>query len=359
MANEMMGPMDGDWMKYLQSNQFQTGLMNMLAASQPQYAVGSIPRQTGMGDVGLATAQGMQQGRQQDARAQFADVVKNKGFAGLMDDPQAMGLMAEFDPDTFAKGLMAHQAALAKAKYGSGTAPMQNYAAREKLVDQYGEGSPEVRQFDTYVRANPWINLGGSMALPNVQNPSQPTANIPKTPPPEQMPGFKGAQAEAAALGTGRGEERAETEKLGADAGKIVDLTKGVEDIIQKSTGSGLGTMVDSLGRFFCQATEGAVAGATLKTLQASLLRFVPRMEGPQSDFDRKSYEEAIGKLGDTTLTREERIASLNEVRKLAQKYQFYGDVFVPGAGTTGKYAPTQQKKAGGTSSTGVPWSIK
>lgn len=113
MANELMG--NPDWMKYLQSNQFQTGLMNMLSASQPQYAVGSIPRQVGMGDVGLATTQGMQRGRQLDLRNQFAQRAPQVGYAGLMDDPQMVGLMAEMSPDLIVKQATALQAAKAKA----------------------------------------------------------------------------------------------------------------------------------------------------------------------------------------------------------------------------------------------------
>jgi hypothetical protein len=115
MANEMMGPMSGGWSDYLRSNQFQYGLLNALRAAQPQYAVGRIPEQSGMADVGIAALQGMQSGRQQDLRSAFSQRAQQTGYAGLMDDPQMIGIMSEMSPDLIVKQATALQAAKAKA----------------------------------------------------------------------------------------------------------------------------------------------------------------------------------------------------------------------------------------------------
>lgn len=43
----------------------------------------------------------------------------------------------------------------------SGTAPMQNYAERQRLVEKFGESSQQVKTFDAYVRAPSYQTIGG------------------------------------------------------------------------------------------------------------------------------------------------------------------------------------------------------
>lgn len=113
MANEMMGQMSP--LDFLRSNQFQYGLMNTLAAAQPQYAIGQIPHQVGPGEIGLATLGGMQQGRQLDLRNMLAKRAQQTGYLGLMDDPQAISMMGEMSPEIIIRQATALQAARAKA----------------------------------------------------------------------------------------------------------------------------------------------------------------------------------------------------------------------------------------------------
>lgn len=61
----------------------------------------------------------------------------------------------------------------------------------------------------TMKRSNPYQNFGGFMALPNQAAPGQFQAVVEKTPPPEQMPGFKGAQAYQTAAGGVQGTQQA------------------------------------------------------------------------------------------------------------------------------------------------------
>ena len=110
--------------------------------------------------------------------------------------PEAQPLVGAMGPE---KG------ALAALKFGfpqmDPTAPMQNFAHRTQLIKKFGETSPEVNRFDSYVRSNPWLNLGGEMVLPNPSQPGIVAGVLPKSVPPEQQPGLKGAQAEAKGLG--------------------------------------------------------------------------------------------------------------------------------------------------------------
>lgn len=335
-------------------NELLFGLGGYLDAMQPRYAVGQIPQAP---SPFAQTAQGMMSGRKLDQSQQLRDIVKQKGWAGLMDDPEATGLMAEMDPQGFMRGLIAQQVAKEKAGLLSGIDP-----SNVREWQYYNSLSKEDQErYLTMKRANQVKDFGPYIGVvPQVNPGAGPTVVGQKGLAPEDLPSTRGAQATAAAEGKVIGETRGTERKQAVDAGKMLDLTEGVEEVIKQSTGSGIGTMVDSLGRFFGKATDGAVAGGTLKALQSSLLRFIPRLEGPQSDADRKAYEQAVGSLGDTTLTRAERLAALAEVRRIMQKYQFYGDTFVPGAGTTGDYAPVSPGPAvSGKSSTGVNWKIK
>lgn len=69
--------------------------------------------------------------------------------------------------------------------------------------------------------------------------------------------------------------------------------------LIDQSTGSGVGRLVDVGARMVGQATPGDIAIAKLKPVADLVLKMVPRFEGPQSDKDTQSYKEAAGQLAD------------------------------------------------------------
>jgi hypothetical protein len=68
-------------------------------------------------------------------------------------------------------------------------------------------------------------------------------------------------------------------------------------------------------------STPGAQDAARLESLSGWLVANVPRMEGPQSNFDVQNYMTMAGKVGDRTTPIPERTAALQEVRRLQQKY--------------------------------------
>jgi hypothetical protein len=84
----------------------------------------------------------------------------------------------------------------------------------------------------------------------------------------------------------------------------IAELTEVTKDggLIDQSTGSGAGRLLDAGAGFFGKANEGAIAIGKLKPIQDLALKMVPRFEGPQSDKDTQSYKEAAGQLADSTL---------------------------------------------------------
>jgi hypothetical protein len=91
----------------------------------------------------------------------------------------------------------------------------------------------------------------------------------------------------------------------------VVDLDRAIaelEDVtkpgglIEQSTGSGAGRLVDAAVGFGGYATPGAIAIGKLKPIADLTLKMVPRFEGPQSNADTKSYAEAAGQLADSSL---------------------------------------------------------
>lgn len=115
---------------------------------------------------------------------------------------------------------------------------------------------------------------------------------------------------------------RNQREQLGRDLdmaiAELKDITKE-GGLIDKSTGSGLGSALDVSAAFFGKTTEGAVAAGKLKPIADLALKMVPRFEGPQSDKDTQSYKEAAGQLADTRLPSKLRKEAGKTVLRLMQ----------------------------------------
>lgn len=96
---------------------------------------------------------------------------------------------------------------------------------------------------------------------------------------------------------------------------------KTIEQWINEATGSGVGTGVDATARFFGKSTQGAQAQKVLETIQGWLVANVPRMEGPQSDFDVRNYQQMASDISNPNITREEKLQSFQTMRQIMQKY--------------------------------------
>jgi len=87
-------------------------------------------------------------------------------------------------------------------------------------------------------------------------------------------------------------------------------------------TASGFGNAWDSFSSFFGNAPEGAAEAAQLKVIGGMLVSKMPRMEGPQSDFDVKNYREMAGQVGDPTLPISVRLKALETVEGIWMKWE-------------------------------------
>lgn len=111
-------------------------------------------------------------------------------------------------------------------------------------------------------------------------------------------------------------------QKRAVDATTTLGLLDEAETLIKQSTGSRAGALRDDVAATFGVATEGAQAIAALNPVAARLTLAVPRMEGPQSDADRLLYQKAAGDFANPQVPRETRIAALQQMRRLANKYK-------------------------------------
>lgn len=92
--------------------------------------------------------------------------------------------------------------------------------------------------------------------------------------------------------------------------------------LIEQSTGSGAGALVDIGMGFFGSSTAGAQAVAALKPIYDRVLKIVPRFEGPQSNKDTQSYENAAGQLANPAVPNETKLVAAREILRLMKARQ-------------------------------------
>lgn len=127
----------------------------------------------------------------------------------------------------------------------------------------------------------------------------------------------------AGAAERGEGEAKRVLDAKGAEK-RVAQLSEGIKqakDLIPKATGSMAGAARDAMGRAVGVSTEASKAAARLDTLAGWMVSNVPRMEGPQSNIDVENYKTMAARVGDRTATQEERLAALDELEILQNKY--------------------------------------
>lgn len=135
----------------------------------------------------------------------------------------------------------------------------------------------------------------------------------------EDMPDFRAAQAGAVAEAQAGAQATAETTKKGKSADNLLSYINQAETILRegKATGSMLGTGVAKVKGWVGKSDASTQANQKLQTISGWLTGNVPRFEGPQSDADRKYYVDMAGRVGDTTIPIDDRLAALDEVKRI------------------------------------------
>lgn len=101
---------------------------------------------------------------------------------------------------------------------------------------------------------------------------------------------------------------------------QIYPFINTIKGLIDKSTSSGIGSMVDEVGNWVGYSTDGADAIAAIKPLANKVLMGVERFEGPQSDIDVKSYKEAAGQLADPKIPASQKQAAFNTIIEIMKR---------------------------------------
>ena len=200
-------------------------------------------------------AMGQMQERQAIAQAEAARATK---IADRDEGREYDEKVADFD--------QARKMALKSAPGGANSptgrpaSPIQNFAERQRLVKVYGDGSPEVRRFDDYVRANKVVDTGSSLVVHNPSDPANPTTVAPKTLKPGEKPGVKEALAAAVVEGKALGEARVSLADAQASMPKLMSSVETLSELGKKATYSLGGQAVDFAVNQAGYDTEGATA---------------------------------------------------------------------------------------------------
>lgn len=213
------------------------------------------------------------------------------------------------DPNDKTNALMRFGDAIQSPKGSVTPSAIQEYQYYQSLP-------PEKRQEYLRVkRAEQWINAGGSIINPGAG------IEIPKTLPPEAEPDVKREQSRQSAKGTAIGETEGANEKKVLQAPQVLDLLNRAEKLLPSATSGGAATAGRDIAGFFGNATSGSTADSQLDVIGAALTAGVPRMEGPQSNYDVKLYEKAAGDLANPNKPIETRQSALKTLRDLNEKY--------------------------------------
>jgi hypothetical protein len=109
--------------------------------------------------------------------------------------------------------------------------------------------------------------------------------------------------------------------KRTSGANRVLALLDEAERILPDATNSYLGRGMDYAVRATGNSLGGDRATARLQAIEGDLLSQMPRMEGPQSNYDVQNYKIAAGQLADATLPREVRQAALETIRDIQTRY--------------------------------------
>lgn len=227
----------------------------------------------------------------QPASVQEFEYAKANGYAGSFDDWKTSGrIAAQQDP-----------------------AAIQEYNFYSKLPP---EQKKEFLQIKRGQVAGTVTDIQGAPSLVN-----RVTGEVQQLSTPQLEQKAAGAKSQAIAVGTETGKAQGAVQAKGVNSKGVNSLLDEAEPLLNSATGSLAGKGLDMGAAAVGVSTEGAKATAQLKTIQAALIQSMPRLEGPQSDADRKLYIEGAGQIADSAVPVETRKAAIQTLRRIQDKY--------------------------------------
>lgn len=274
-------------------------------------------------------------GQEEEATANYQKALAEALAPGVDNETAARRLMQ--NPDTSDMGLKL----LLSQKNASNNVP----AGLQEFME-FEKSPPErQKQWLEFKRGPNILNLGGEMAVRTPGGGIGETYKV--SPKPEQMPEFKGAQARSEAEAKAGVELETDSTKRAIKAGNVSDLITEAETQLKDATGSYLGTGLALGKRAVGMSDKSTQANQQLKLISGWLVSNVPRMEGPQSNYDVQNYKEMAGMVGDTTVPVGDRMAALQRLKALQQKYTNQGPMGASGETTKSIGGKTYVKRNG------------
>jgi hypothetical protein len=200
---------------------------------------------------------------------------------------------------------------------GSGmdaTDPQEEFFAALAEVNQERGGLPPQSGYARQPRAIPGFadQAGGIKArIKGMETQAQKNVEL------DMEPLIAGAKKDAELASEAQGE----LNKKSVKANDMMAQIKSAREILPGATGSGLGTARDFGKRMVGMSDSKTQATAKLATISGWLVSNVPRMEGPQSDFDVENYKTMAAMVGNSSVPIEDRLAALDELENLMKKY--------------------------------------
>ena len=118
---------------------------------------------------------------------------------------------------------------------------------------------------------------------------------------------------------------QAADEKMRRELASITPMLEEISrdgGLLDQATGSGIGAGVDIAAGFVGYGTPGAIAIGKLKPMTDAVLKLVPRFEGPQSDKDLKTYQDAAGNLANPSTPNSVKKAAAKTILEIYKKRQ-------------------------------------
>lgn len=184
-------------------------------------------------------------------------------------------------------------------------------------------------------RAQQNIDAGGQYYAIDPRT-GQPVPLLNKTLPPQNQPANVGAaeaakqaaqvnaagdKAAATARGSALGTAEGAQDKKAINAPDIINLVRQARELLPNATNGGLQSLVKSGAQFVGKSTGASKTDKQLKIIGSSLVNYVPRFEGPQSDYDVQTYRETAGDVANESIPVEDRMAALDTIESLQKKY--------------------------------------
>lgn len=185
------------------------------------------------------------------------------------------------------------------------------YADLERTKASFGRPPAQPMQPVAYVDPASGQTVWGTIA----EAKGKPAANF--------APSIQGQIVTAKETAKAGVEQQTDATKAIKKSNQLLSAAQEAEALLRGNvTQSGIGAVVDAAGRIVGASPESSRNAAKLEALSGWMVANVPRMEGPQSNFDVKNYQEMAGKIGDRTIPVAERQAALKTVVALQEKYK-------------------------------------